>query len=400
MVTNNMMSLTTEQFSRIVREQFEDEDYSPILGLGKAGVGKSALLEDIAVNQLKVGYKTLRLVDKTELDLIGLPEIENIKKSKLFGKDLDSDSEVRVTTYATNSLLPFVERDGESGILVIDEITSASSTVQATIYQLLDKDRSIGNYKLPTKWKVVLIGNSEDDGGTYQSITPALLNRCSAGYRIEPDVESWKTWALNHGIHSTVIAFITHDASKLHTLNADADSAELFASPRSWTLLSARLVKREQAAGKLLDEFSVATYAAGAVGQTVGTQFATFYAYSNQMESPETILNGKANPKNMAGRKQETVYITIEGVIKLLNDRINAGYNPTTGLTLENKKQIANAVNWFIGLGDIRLDWAVLGIRDLSQCEQIGSALLLDPELCAMCTSLEDFSNAHKEVWG
>lgn len=52
----NLPSVTVETFTQIVKMQLEENNYRPIFGLGKGGIGKSESLHDLAVNDLKIGY--------------------------------------------------------------------------------------------------------------------------------------------------------------------------------------------------------------------------------------------------------------------------------------------------------------------------------------------------------
>lgn len=397
--TYNMVQVSPRAFAKHIKSFIRIGDYSPVLGLGMAGIGKTEMVKQIA-KDLKIGYKTLRLVDKTETDLLGIPQAVDLLDSN-GNRIMDTDGHSKmVTKYAPTSLLPDAKRDGEIGILVVDEITSALPNVQTVLYQLLDADRSMGGYSLPPKWKVIMIGNGEDDGGTYQGITPALINRCHACFRIEPDYESWKIWALNHDVHDTVLAFIKFHPDKLHVM--DVDDVGVFPSPRSWTLFSNTLKGYERLAredGEPMKEFVVDQLASSAVGASIGVEFATFYSYRNSMISPEDIMAGKADANSLRNlSNKETVYITIQSLVasvKLLIGKYTADDIPKD---VFNK--VANALNWAVDIGEVRLDYAISALQDMSQISTIGDLIVTSDDLDIACPKLTQFTNDNNIIFG
>lgn len=312
--TMNMLEINIEDFTNEIKEQLEDKNYKPLLGLGKSGVGKTQSIKELA-KELNIGYCELRLVTMTETDMLGIPYIIDyakeigasqieIKKGEATFDNKESLSLKEITdkrtSYASNDLLPSVSRDGDAGLLVLDEITSATSTIRAAAYQLLDSQRSLGNYKLPEKWKVIALGNGIGDGGVFQGLESAFISRCMA-FRIRPDYEVWRRWAVNNSINPTVLAFLDrHSAEYFHKMYED-DVACIFPCPRTWEELSIVLNAREQ---KLLDrgdnqgilDYSqVLIKASGAVGQDAGQRFAQFYELKNKITiSPRDIVDGSA----------------------------------------------------------------------------------------------------------
>ena len=74
--TLNMRSTTLERVVRQIKEQLENEDYTPICIIGKSGIGKTESIAGVAA-ELGIGFKELRLSHYQESDLVGLPYIEN-----------------------------------------------------------------------------------------------------------------------------------------------------------------------------------------------------------------------------------------------------------------------------------------------------------------------------------
>lgn len=374
METLNMMSVPVERFIREVRDSIEDENYDPIIGIGKSGVGKTESIKELA-DDMGLGFCEMRLVTLGELDMLGLPSVENGR-----------------TTYAANALLPDAARDGERGILVLDEITSATATVRAAAYQLLDAKRSLGNYKLPPKWKVVALGNGPDDGGVFSGIEYAFLSRCQC-FRIEPDVESWTHWATKHEINPTVIAYIKFAPADLHLMNPD-EMASVFPCPRSWTALARKLTKREAKAQKgTLSRDDVEFYAAGYVGASKAPEFAAFYAFKETVIDTQSILQGTATT-DVKRMEPQTVYLTAQNACQALitevkkhkqgNDFDDAGYQIT-----------CNVINWLLGISQVKIDYGFTAFTDIGAGYPEIMTIITSDKFERMCPGLSEFIDAH-----
>lgn len=374
--TMNMMSVTIDEFIEEVENQLEEENYDPMIGIGKSGVGKTMSIYELCQKR-GIGFCELRLVTLTEIDMLGIPTI----------------TPDGTTTYASNDLLPRVSRDGEEGILVLDEITSASSTVRAAAYQLLDSKRALGNYKLPKKWKVVSLGNGASDGGVYNSMEAAYLSRAVC-YRIEPDLDVWKKWAMNNDVNPSIPAFLTFDNQWFHKMDVD-EIASIFPCPRSWVALSKMLNAREKRKGRILTEVEVTMLAAGAVGVEAATPFATFYRFNDEVKiTPEQILSGEAIKSTgevgnrvfksvvpVSSLEQQTVYITIQSVTKALAEKLK-GYSSSMpeSKKLAYIKPVVNVIAWAIAMGEERVDYAISTIQDISMSVESFVSIVMDED--------------------
>lgn len=343
--TMNMMELPIDRIIEEIKIDFQDDNYDPVMIIGKSGIGKTMSIYELT-QQLGIGFCEMRLVTMTEVDLLGLPTID----------------EHGGTTYAANSLLPRVERDGERGILVLDEITSAKSTVRAAAYQLLDSKRALGNYKLPEHWKCVGMGNGMNDGGVYSGMDNAFLSRATC-FRAEPDLDSWKKWATKNGVNPVVIAFLNMRPEYIHKFDPDAE-AELFPCPRSWTALSKKLNSREaRNNGRPLDEESVQICTAGAVGMNVASMFSEFYQFKNKTLDISKILDGSDNT-DVRRVDSEVMYITIESLVSVMKKELDK-VNNDLGIVEPTKSRVINLLKWVGKIGMQREDYGITLIQDL-----------------------------------
>ena len=373
------VQVTIKKFLEIIERQFVSENKNPLFGIGKGGIGKTEGVHGLT-KKLGIGFKEIRLLLYSEVDLVGIPII---------------DPKTGETTWARNSLFPIAERDGEKGILVLDEITSASQNIRTAAYQLLDSKRSLGNYKLPDGWLVVGLGNGEEDGGSFQGYEGNLGNRGKI-YNVVPDVDAWKSWASNNDVNPAIIAFLSFMPDMIHTYNVD-NSIEQFASPRSWVALSKELNYNEKI-GQPFDPKDELLFllAAGCVGDNAANKFIAFYDYKKSMINPEDILAGKI--RNSTELEQQVIHMTLQSTIRLYKQHFDVAASKSQ---LEGSivKETANLLNWIIGLKDIRLDYAVLGISDLTKtCPNIAN-IVIRPSFSDACPGFDTFCAENAVVY-
>lgn len=370
--TMNMMEINIQTFTRIIREKIEDEDYDPVMGIGKAGVGKTMCITELC-KELGIGYAELRLVTMSEIDMLGIPTVENGR-----------------TTYAANKMLPSAERDGAQGILVLDEITSCSSTLRAAAYQLLDSKRALGEYKLPDNWLVVCLGNGADDGGVFSGMENAMVSRCTA-YRVAPDFEVWKKWAINNGVNKSVIAFLSQDDGKnMHVMKED-EIASVFPCPRSWVALSKKLNAREAKKGGPLDSASVELYAAGAIGVDLASAFATFYKFNEKLIDADTIINGTADPSIISTLEPETQFLLCEGLVSKTRVFMGAGKVTDSDYSDEALKKLANLINFALSAKKYRADFTMQLINSLNNLKEFADVIVYNTDFMDYCPGLLEY---------
>ena len=372
---SNLPVVNVEQFCKIVKLQFEEGNKRPIFGLGKGGIGKTESIANLA-KELGVGYIDIRLLMYSEVDLKGIPYPNNSHTA---------------TIWLQNDILPKVERDGEHGILVLDEITSVARSVRTAAYQLLN-ERRLGEYVLPDGWLIVCLGNGEDDGGDFQGMEGNFANRCSI-FNVVPNLEAWKTWAFKSNINYLVTAYLSWKPADLHTYNPDSETDMLFASPRSWKAVSDILNKHPFNKDDELNNIRIIAN----LGSVVGNTFISFCKFKETAVEPSDIIEGKV--KGYTGTSLEVLFMTMQGVIKLITDETNADL--VNGGALKNRTvdHWINGIQWMLTLST--LEHQVMGLKDLvSSNIRIAPKLLLNPEFKAKCPEFIEFIRKNSEVFG
>lgn len=182
----------------------------PTLVFGPPGVGKSQQVHQAADGDLVID---LRLSMLDPVDMRGLPMVK--------------DGSV---VWARPDFLP----DAGKGILLFDELNTAPVAVQNAALQLI-LDRRCGPHRLGDGWYIVACGNRATHKAHVNPLSAPLRNRFAI-VDYQPSVQRWTRWALNHGIHPHVTAFLNFSPD--HLTSDPDDEYSNFASPRSWERVS------------------------------------------------------------------------------------------------------------------------------------------------------------------
>lgn len=233
---------------------------TPIMLWGAPGVGKSAIVADVA----KTTTRTLYDVRVTLLDPVDLRGIPFIKDG--------------VTFWGEPCFLP---RDNSPAILFLDELSAAPAMVQAALYQLI-LDRKLGEYTLPDNTAIVAAGNRQSDRAVSTRMSSALSSRFLHS-DIDVDTDDWSTWAIGAGIAPEVIAFIRFRPELLNDFDPQKNTGHTFACPRTWEMAS-----RIMATGPMgADEYDTL---AGTIGEGAATEFCAFLRIFRDLPNPDAVL--------------------------------------------------------------------------------------------------------------
>lgn len=183
---------------------------------GPPGVGKSTIVADVAE---KSGIATIdvRMSQLAPTDLRGLPAVG------------DHPEVGDCTRWCPPDFLP---RSGK-GILFLDEFNMAPPVMQGVAQQLI-LDRRVGSYHLPDGWVVWAAGNRREDRASVFDM-PAPLGNRFIHLELQPDLASFKDYAVRKKLAEKVIAFIAARPTMLHRPDPKSPA---WPSPRSWEMLS------------------------------------------------------------------------------------------------------------------------------------------------------------------
>ncbi|MGV6809771.1 MAG: AAA family ATPase [bacterium] len=240
--------------------------HTPVMLWGPPGVGKSQLIAQIGERH-HVPVVDIRLSQMEPSDLRGIPFREQ-----------------GLVEWAIPSMLPDATRHGASGILFLDEITSAVPSVSAAAYQLI-LDRKLGDYQVPDGWAIFAAGNRQGDRGVTYTMPAPLANRFSH-FEIELNLDDWVAWAYQANIDERIIAFLRFRPELLFDFDP-AHNPVAFPSPRSWEFAHRGLQKFMNHPRLLLGTLQAC------VGDAAGIELKAFVDSLDQMPDLDAILRGE-----------------------------------------------------------------------------------------------------------
>jgi hypothetical protein len=178
---------------------------------GPPGIGKSSIVAQTAAKH-HIEFIDLRLSQLAPTDLRGLPV---------------ADRKTNTSRWFPPEFLPKRGR----GILFLDEINLAPPTMQGMAQQLI-LDRRVGSYSVPSGWFIWAAGNRKEDRATVFDMPAPLANRF-IHLDVQPNLESFKRYALFHNLHEQIVSFVMFRPELLHKLNPQQPA---WPSPRSWVM--------------------------------------------------------------------------------------------------------------------------------------------------------------------
>jgi hypothetical protein len=187
--------------------------------------------------------------------------------------------------------LPNVERDGEEGILFLDELNAAPASMQAACFGLV-LDRKVGDYKLPDGWRIVAAGNKQSDRAAANKMPSALANRF-AHIDVDVDPDSFSQYATERDADPIMTAFLRFRPALVHNMEGELRA---FPTPRAWMQVNKVVGAPETLRPRLV---------AGLVGEATGAEFEGFVRVYRSLPSLEGCItdpSGSPLPKEPAAR--------------------------------------------------------------------------------------------------
>ena len=276
----------------LIKDEFGDyrisiEHQRPVFLLGAPGIGKTAIMEQIA-QETGVNLVTYSMSHHTRESALGLPVIVHRNYT---GADVQISeytmSEIVATLYDT------IEATGiKEGILFLDEINCVSETLAPTMLQFL-QCKTFGNQAVPAGWVIVAAGNPPEYNKSVRDFDIVTLDRVRR-MDIEPDLQVWKDYARTAHIHSAILSYLDLHPQNFYQINADVDGTQ-FVTARGWEDLS-NLLDTYESLGLQADEALIRQYLQHQkIAEDFSAYLDLYYKYRDDY-GVEEILAGQVKP--------------------------------------------------------------------------------------------------------
>ena len=266
------------------------EKQRPIFLMGPPGIGKTAIMEQIA-QELGVGLVSYSMTHHTRQSALGLPFIEK----KIYG-----GREYTVSEYTMSEIIASVydtmEETGlREGILFLDEINCVSETLAPSMLQFL-QFKIFGRHRVPDGWIVVTAGNPPEFNSSVRDFDIVTWDRLKR-IDVEPDYGVWKEFALRTGVHPAITTYLDIKKSDFFRIETTVDGKS-FVTARGWSDLSDMIRLFEQHSLPVNEDL-VIQYLQNA---RIAKDFAVYYDLFNTYRSDyqiDRILGGDVSREIM-----------------------------------------------------------------------------------------------------
>lgn len=276
--------------------------------VGDAGIGKSALVEEVA-DQMGADLFTtvVSLSEKGDL-AIPVPPLTNdsFVETKGYGRLANvqfgySETLIRIIKDAE-------AHPGRTIIWFLDEFNRGTAAVQSELMNLV-LQRRINALRLPATVKIIIAENPDStmagfgDREYAVATADAAIKDRTVRLVMTTATAEWLAWAKRTGINQLVINYLTTYPERLSIL--DPENLDLHPTPRAWERVSRNLNQLRQLPPA--DQQSLAAdLFSGDLGTEVGVSFAQFVLAQGKQLNLEAIQTKADSRQSFVGADEAT----------------------------------------------------------------------------------------------
>lgn len=284
----------------------------PIIMLGPPGVGKTAIVAQVADN-LGINLVSYSITHHTRQSALGLPFIVQ----ETFDGKQYSISEYTMSEIIAAVFRARTESGVDEGILFLDEVNCVSETLAPAMLQFLQY-KTFGMHRLPEGWVIVCAGNPPEYNRAAREFDPAMLDRLMR-IDVEPDVNVWQDYAAAHGVHPAITTYLDVKPGNFYNVRASARGSMIVTS-RGWEDLS-RMIQAYERLGKTPPDSLPGRYLQDPkIAEDFSVYYELFRKYRNDYKIIQ-ILNGEAD-NELSNRARAAAFDERIALIGLLLDAV------------------------------------------------------------------------------
>ena len=209
----------------------------PIFLLGAPGIGKTAVMEQIA-QELGIALVSYSMTHHTRQSALGLPFIAH-KEYEGWSYDV---SEYTMSEIIASIYDVMRESGIKEGILFLDEINCVSETLAPSMLQFLQY-KVFGRHKVPDGWVIVTAGNPPEYNKSVREFDIVTLDRMKI-LEVEADYAVWKEYAKDRHLHTAITNYLDMKKEDFYQVETTVRGKN-YITARGWEDLSAMILLYE-----------------------------------------------------------------------------------------------------------------------------------------------------------
>ncbi len=331
----------------------------PIFLLGAPGIGKTAVMEQIA-QEMGIALVSYSMTHHTRQSALGLPFIAH---KTYDGREYDISeytmSEIIASIYET------MEEGGmKEGILFLDEINCVSETLAPSMLQFLQY-KVFGRHQVPEGWVIVTAGNPPEYNKSVREFDVVTMDRLKL-LEVDPDFRVWKEYAQERQVHSAILNYL--DLKKEHFYHMETTTkGRSYVTARGWEDLS-EILYHYEIEHIAVDETLVGQYIRN---ERIVKEFTAYYDLYNKYKRDyriEEILKGCPTEQALA-RAKEAAFDERLSLLGMLLDRCMADMKEVVELAayLTEVRTLLLAVKNTVAKPEIRVEKCLDFLMDLGE---------------------------------